>query len=83
LSGYEVINIGHPDLIETAELAEMIRARLGAPSYLLRVVDQPSRMTLVKRPALRKQATLLSMVPVVGLQAGVERVASRFARVTA
>ena len=83
LTSYHVVNIGHPDLVDTAELAGMVRVRLDAPSYLLRTVDQPERMTLVKRPALDKQTDLLGVAPAVSLADGVGRVCVRFARVAA
>jgi nucleoside-diphosphate-sugar epimerase len=75
---YEVINIGHPDVVETTALAEMFRARLGAPSSLLNVIEQPGRMTPTKVPSLRKQQDLLGIVPTVDVEEGVARVAARF-----
>lgn len=83
LRQYAVVNIGHPDLVSTEDLAEMIRERLGAPRFLLRTVDQPERMTLIKRPALARQAELLGVTPRISLDEGVERVCARFARVVA
>lgn len=83
LDGFEVVNIGHPDIIETVDLAEMIRERLDAPEYLVRQIAQPERMTPVKSPALVKQARLLGMTPAVTLAQGVDRVCARFAPVLA
>ena len=80
---YQIVNIGHPDIIETVELAELIRERLGAPAYLVRTIAQPERMTPVKYPALAKQERLLGMVPAVSLVDGVYRVCDRFAPVHA
>jgi nucleoside-diphosphate-sugar epimerase len=78
LTSYEVVNIGHPDLIETEDLAERIRERLGASPDLVKVVEQPSRMTLRKWPALSKQSDLLGVEPRVSIDEGVVRVCERF-----
>lgn len=74
---YSVINIGHPDVITMAELAEMVRAELNAPKELIHYVDIPSRMTLVKRPLLDRQSRLLGVEPKVSLKEGVKRVCKR------
>jgi nucleoside-diphosphate-sugar epimerase len=68
---YSVINIGHPDVRAIDELAAMIRAELDAPDELVRIVDLPERMTLVKRPALERQRELLGVEPAVSLGEGV------------
>ena len=72
-----VINIGHPETTSIETLAEMIRKKLGAPSDLITVVDLPERMTLRKIPTLERQATMLGIVPSIGLEEGVERVCRR------
>src|SRR5207244_9122622 len=41
---YTVINVGHPDVRPIEELAELVRAELGAPEELLRLVDLPPQM---------------------------------------
>ena len=74
LGEYAVINIGHPDVRPIEELAEMIRARLGAAPELVDLVDQPHRMTLAKRPRLDRQRKLLGVEPGVSLEEGVDRV---------
>jgi nucleoside-diphosphate-sugar epimerase len=74
---YAVINIGHPDVVPIETLAEMIRSELGASKDLVRVVEQPSRMTLVKRPLLERQRALLGVTPQVSLAEGVGRVCRR------
>lgn len=74
---YSVINIGHPDFRPIQELAEMIRARLGASKELITEKDLPSRMTLAKRPTLERMRTILGVEPKVGLEEGVERVCRR------
>jgi nucleoside-diphosphate-sugar epimerase len=74
---YAVVNIGHPDVRPIEQLAEMIRAELGADKALLRLVEQPGRMTPVKRPLLDRQRELLGVEPRVGLEEGVGLVCRR------
>jgi nucleoside-diphosphate-sugar epimerase len=77
LDDYAVINIGHPDVVPIAAMAEMIRAALGASSDLVRVNDLPARMTLVKRPSLDRMKNLLGVVPALSLADGVRLVCQR------
>jgi nucleoside-diphosphate-sugar epimerase len=74
---YSVVNIGHPDVRPIAELAEMIRVRLGAPKELVTVRDLPERMTLVKNPTLKRQTEILGVTPKVGLEQGVDILCTR------
>lgn len=74
---YSVINIGHPEILPIAELAEMIRVELGAPKELVTEMQLPPRMTLVKRPKLDRQREILGVTPKVSLREGVARVCSR------
>lgn len=71
---YAAINIGHPDVVPMLELAEMIRRELDADPTLIHVVELPARMTLIKRPALHRQRTLLGIEPAISLAEGVRRV---------
>jgi nucleoside-diphosphate-sugar epimerase len=71
---YAAINIGHPDVVPMADLAEMLRAELEADPSLIRVTSLPSQMTLVKRPTLDRQRTMLRIEPLVSLREGVLRV---------
>jgi nucleoside-diphosphate-sugar epimerase len=71
---YTTINIGHPHLVPMAELGEMIRAELGAAAGLIKTVSLPPQMTLVKRPILERQRTLLGFQPSVSIEEGVRRV---------
>jgi len=73
LDEYAVINIGHPDIIPMAELAEMIRAELEASPDLVVTTDLPPQMTLVKRPTLDRQRTMLGFEPTIGIAEGVRR----------
>jgi nucleoside-diphosphate-sugar epimerase len=77
---YSVINIGHPDIVPIAELAEMIRSELGAPPELVAVTDLPGRMTLEKRPNLDRQGTTLGIEPRISLTEGVRLVCETVSR---
>src|SRR5204863_2868347 len=74
VSEYSVINIGHPDVVPIAALADMIGRELGADPSLVREVDLPLRMTSIKRPVLERMRTLLGVEPTVSLREGVVRV---------
>lgn len=71
LTEYAVINIGHPELVQTEDLAEMIRKHLGAAQALIQLRDLPAQMTLLKRPRLERQLSLLGFRPSVSLERGV------------
>lgn len=68
---YTVINLGHPDIVSIETLAERIRVELDADPELVRVVDLPERMTLIKRPSLERQRELLGLEPAVSLDSGI------------
>jgi len=74
---YAVINIGHPDVVPIATLAEMVRHELDAPPALIREIDLPERMTSIKRPVLDRMRTLLGVEPSISLAEGVTRVCAR------
>jgi nucleoside-diphosphate-sugar epimerase len=74
---YTVINIGHPDIVPIADLAESVRRELGADPSLVRTTEIAPRMTLVKRPTLDRQRDVLGVVPAVDLAEGVRRVCGR------
>jgi nucleoside-diphosphate-sugar epimerase len=71
---YSVINIGHPEVIPMADLAELIRAELGAAGDLVVTTELPPQMTLIKRPTLDRQRALLGFEPRIGIVEGVRRV---------
>jgi nucleoside-diphosphate-sugar epimerase len=73
LEQYAVINLGHPDIVPMHELAEMIRAELNASPELVVTTELPPKMTLVKRPTLERQRTLLGFEPEVSLADGIRR----------
>ena len=68
---YSVINIGHSDVRDIAELARMIARELDADPALLTTTTLPARMTSQKRPALSRMRDLLRVVPAVSLEEGV------------
>jgi nucleoside-diphosphate-sugar epimerase len=73
LEEYAVINLGHPDIVPMADLAEMIRAELKASPELVVTTELPSKMTLIKRPTLERQRTLLKFEPSISLAEGIRR----------
>lgn len=77
---YSVINLGHPEVVPMADLAEMIRGELNASRELVVTTELPPKMTLVKRPTLDRQRSLLGYEPVVGIAEGVRRVCARHRR---
>ena len=80
---YATINIGHPQIVPIATLAEMVCRELGADPGLIRTVTLPSQMTLVKHPTLDRQRRLLGFEPRVSLEEGVHRVCAVQARMAA
>jgi nucleoside-diphosphate-sugar epimerase len=62
------------------ELAELIRNELGASADLVTEIEQPDRMTLVKRPTLERQRTTLGVEPKVSLEEGIARVCREIRR---
>jgi nucleoside-diphosphate-sugar epimerase len=66
-----VINIGHPEVIQTTDLAEMMCRELRAPARLLQLRELPEQMTLVKRPNLERQSSILGFLPEVPLSRGI------------
>jgi nucleoside-diphosphate-sugar epimerase len=73
LQEYAVINVGHPEIISMADLAEMIRVELNASPELVLTSDLPPGVTLVKRPTLDRQRALIGLEPKVGIVEGVRR----------
>ena len=77
VNDFQVINVGHPEIVAVEKLAEMIRCKLGAPKDLVRLSDLPDRMTLRKIPVLERQQRVLGIVPTISLEEGVQRVCKR------
>jgi nucleoside-diphosphate-sugar epimerase len=80
LDEYAVINLGHPELVPMADLAEMIRAELNVSPELVITTELPPQMTLVKHPTLERQRSLLGFEPRVGIAEGVRRMCAIHAR---
>jgi nucleoside-diphosphate-sugar epimerase len=72
-----VINIGNPEIVPTADLAEMIRKELGAEPGLIHLQELPTQMTLHKRPHLERQRSLLGFRPSIPLEQGIAWVCER------
>lgn len=77
---YEVINIGNPHVYTIDKLAQLICEELNADADLIHYVDLPSRMTLVKRPTLKKQKELLGIETRITIEEGVKRVCEMIVR---
>ena len=80
LDHYAVINLGHPDIIPMVDLAKMMCRELNADPDLIRIRELPPQMTLVKRPTLERQRTLLGFEPNISIAEGVRRVCVRHKR---
>lgn len=83
VESHTIINIGHPEIVPMIDLAEMIRIELGADSSLVSTVPLPPQITLVKRPSLERQRSVLGFEPRMTLQDGVRRVCTVQRRVAA
>ncbi len=77
---YSVINIGQADIRPIHELAEMIRERLSASKELIKTIEIPGQMTLVKNPTLDRMRDILGYEAKVSLQEGVDRLCTRILR---
>jgi nucleoside-diphosphate-sugar epimerase len=83
LREFAVINIGHPEIVQTSELAEMIRKQLRVSPGLVHLRELPERMTLIKRPRLQRQSDLLDFRPLVPLEKGIGWVCAHHAALVA
>ncbi len=80
---YASINIGHHEVVPTVDLAAMIQADLLADPGLIHTSALPPQMTLIKRPILERQRTMLGFEPKVSLADGVRRVCAYQRRLVA
>ncbi|MFP4323031.1 MAG: NAD-dependent epimerase/dehydratase family protein [Anaerolineales bacterium] len=80
LSGWHIINIGHPDIIETEWMARYMGELLeiNVEDYW-DLIPLPERMTLEKYPNLDRQRELLNFTPEVDIKMGIQRVLRQFA----
>lgn len=80
LEGYHIINIGHPDVVETEWLARYMGDLLGITiEDYWDLIPLPDRMTLEKYPSLDNQRTLLNFEPRIDIRDGIQRVLRQFA----
>src|SRR3546814_10257429 len=59
------------------DLAEMIRIELNASPELVVTTELPPRMTLIKRPTLERQGSLLQFEPAIGIAEEIGRESCR------
>ena len=72
---YHIFNIGNDEFVKIEYLARIIAEELGLElEQYAKFIDLPLKMTLVKRPNLRKMKEILGVVPKVTLREGVKRV---------
>lgn len=80
LDGYHVLNIGHPDVVETEWLARHMAEQLGVDvEKHWELIELPERMTLEKYPNLERQKSVLNFEPQVDIKEGIRRVLAEFA----
>jgi nucleoside-diphosphate-sugar epimerase len=78
LDGHHVINLGHPNVVETEYIAKYMCGKLGIEfNEHVDLVDLPGRMTLVKIPDLSKQKALLGFEPKISIEEGMDRVMAK------
>ena len=69
---FQIINIGHPEVIKTKDLALLVCKKLNVEykDYIVEI-DQPPQMTLNKEPDLSKQDILLNFKPTINIHEGI------------
>lgn len=78
VKGYEVINVGSNDLINTEDLAGLMCAYYGLKySDYVNELPLPEKMTLEKIPDIRKQTELTGIIPEIGINEGIKRVCDK------
>jgi nucleoside-diphosphate-sugar epimerase len=79
LDGFHILNIGHPEVVETEWLARYVGELLGVDvEEYWDLIDLPERMTLEKYPNLDRQRDLLGFTPQIDITSGAKRVAAQF-----
>lgn len=82
LDGYHILNIGHPDVVDTEWLARYMAELVGVKvEDYWEVIELPERMTLEKYPNLDRQRELLGFEPQIDIREGVKRVLREFIEV--
>jgi len=74
---YQIFNIGHPDGLYTIDLAKMIVKEANRSEKLINVIEIPNKMTIVKKPYLKKQSEILKFIPLISIDEIVKRVVHR------
>jgi nucleoside-diphosphate-sugar epimerase len=78
LDSFSIINIAHPDVIETETLARMFCDIYGRDyNEYVQEVTLPPQMTLEKIPDVSRQRELLKFEPKINIEEGVKKVADR------
>ncbi len=75
---FTIVNIAHPDIIETKWIAYKMCDMLGLDyeEYVIEE-DLPDKMTLTKYPDTRKQTALTGITPLVDIDKGIELVINK------
>jgi len=78
LKHFYIINIGHPEVIKTEDLAKKFCDiyNLNYDTFV-KVIPLPKQMTLEKIPDVSRQKDLLGFEPKISIDEGVKRVADR------
>ena len=75
LNSYEIINIGHPDVMSVKDVALKMCEILNLNYYdCVNEIQMPDKMTLEKIPDLTKQRELLGILPKVSFDDGIKKV---------
>jgi len=75
LDNFHVINIGHPNNVETEYIAEYMCKKTGVNFQdHVDLIDLPGKMTLIKIPDLSKQKQILGFEPEISIEEGIDRV---------
>lgn len=81
LKDFYIINIGHPAVVKTEDLARKFCDIYGLDyERYVKEISLPEQMTLAKVPDLTRQRLLLKFEPKIGINEGVLRVANRIER---
>jgi len=72
-----IFNIGSPEIVSIADMAEMIRKELDASPDLVNVVPFPGQMTAIKQPSLDRMQDILGVSPKVKLEEGIKLVCGK------
>ena len=78
VEGYNILNIGHPKVVDTVYIARYICEKIGLEfEKYVEIIELPERMTLEKIPDLRRQKAILGFEPRITLEQGIDRVIAK------